>query len=482
MKRVKNSSSSSSTFTNTISGLLLLLVSCASLAIVGLINSAGDVVLHDSTTTMSRELSTEKKLSAKKVELHTDDTISDSTNNNSNHGPTFVFTIGIEGTGHHFIYEVLSKSPNRKYLTELGICGQKGDRQKGKTSDLYKLSALLSNAHHTGVFDMPSTAKKDIDAAGHYNKIIELLKTMHQKFNDKHPLKKGTPFYVPINANACASASMISYPNFTGKDRPLQNFNLDIFYNACTDANVDCKHIYIYRDPYDVLKSTTTKRHFNEDTFHGIKLYTSELQQIHSQMMSYPDHNLGCFGFLDVNGHTSNVDWKRFGNLFGWKERRRAKNYRRHTEEMKRTHKPVAMSDAKKLQLVPQHLKPLMQSFEGIHNRVKDLCYSTLESNMIENGGVGDDALHTHARTYDIITNNVEVASDIDTHSILMDTARVKDSVEVAPAGEIDTHNIIFNTHAETNESSEIDTHNIIVSSHAEANEIDTHNIIITSK
>ena len=145
MKRVicKNSSSSSSTST-TISGLLLLLVvSCASLAIVGLINSAADVVLHDSTTTMSRELSIEKKLS----ELHTDDIISDSTNNNSNHGPTFVFIIGIEGTGHHFIYELLSKSPNKKYLTELGICGQKGDRQKGKTSDLYKLSALLSNAH-----------------------------------------------------------------------------------------------------------------------------------------------------------------------------------------------------------------------------------------------------------------------------------------------------------------------------------------------
>ena len=479
MKRVicKNSSSSSSTST-TISGLLLLLVvSCASLAIVGLINSAADVVLHDSTTTMSRELSIEKKLS----ELHTDDIISDSTNNNSNHGPTFVFIIGIEGTGHHFIYELLSKSPNKKYLTELGICGQKGDRQKGKTSDLYKLSALLSNAHHTGVFDMPSTAKKGIDAAGHYIKIIELLKTMHQKFNDKRPQKNDT-FYIPINANACASASMISYPNFTGKDRPLQNFNLDMFYNACTDANVDCKHIYIYRDPYDVLKSTTTKRHFNEDTFHGIKLYTSELQQIHSQMISYPDHNLGCFGFLDVNGHTSNVDWTRFGNLFGWKDRRRAKNYRRHTEEMKHTHKPVAMSDAKKLQLVPQHLKPLMQSFEAIHNRVKDLCYSTLESNMIENGGVGDDALHTHARTYDIITNNVEVASDIDTHSIIIDTARVKDSVEVAPAGEIDTHNIIFSTNAETNESSEIDTHNIIVSSHAEANEIDTHNIIITSK
>lgn len=205
-----------------------------------------------------------------------------------------------------------------------------------------------------------------------------------------------------------------------------------------------------------VLKSTTTKRHFNKDTFHGIsiKLYTSELQQIHSQMMSYPDHNLGCFGFLDVNGHTSNVDWTRFGNLFGWKERRRAKNYRRLTRKMKRTHRPVKMSNAKKLQLVPQNLKPLMQSFEGMHNRVKDLCYSSLEtSNTIKNGGVGDDALHTAA------------VSDSDTHKIIMDTAQVKDNVEVSPAGEIDTHNIIVSTHAEANESREIDTHNIIITS-----------------
>ena len=231
MKRVISNNSSS-----TISGLLLLLVSCASLAIVGLINSASDVVFYDSSTTISR------KLSAKAEQQLVED-ISDSTNNKNHSGPTFVFVIGIEGTGHHFIHELLSKSPNKKYLSELGICGQKGDLQNGKTSELYKLSALLSNGHHTGMFDMPSTAKKNIDALEHYNKIVELLKTMHQKVNDKRPQKNDTPFHIPINANACASASMISYPNFTGKDRPLQNFNLDIFYKACSDANVDCIEI-----------------------------------------------------------------------------------------------------------------------------------------------------------------------------------------------------------------------------------------------
>ena len=126
-------------------------------------------------------------------------------------------------------------------------------------------------------------------------------------------------FHIAINANSCGrKSSMISYPNLHGRDRALQIFNLDVFFNACADAKVICKHVIIYRDPYDVIQSTTVNRAFNHNIYNAIRLYTSAMQQIHSQMVSHPDGNMGCFGFLDVEGHELRQDWEQFGNLFGW--------------------------------------------------------------------------------------------------------------------------------------------------------------------
>lgn len=165
-----------------------------------------------------------------------------------------------------------------------------------------------------------------------------------------------------------------SYPNFLGPDRALQNFNLDVYYNACEEANLRCKHVYIYRDPYSVLKSTSKNRHFNSNIYDSIRLYTSVLQMIHSQLMSHPDRTLGCFGFLDYKGALLEQDWDRFGKLWGWEDDGAFASVASEVN----TKNPTEMSDKEKSQLVPDRLGPLMKAFEDIHNRVNDLCYSTL--------------------------------------------------------------------------------------------------------
>ena len=229
--------------------------------------------------------------------------------------------MGIEGSGHHFINSLLAKSPYINLIRKLNMCG--------KNKELYKLSAEFMDYKNPGLMK-PYGARNNnnqkndhVDFDAHYNKVVELLQTISQKVinndsDDKSIQQNNININIPINANSCTTPSMLSYPNFLGIDRSLQNFNLDLFYDACSDANVNCRHIYIYRDPYDILKSTTMNRPFNKNVSDGIRLYTSVLQQIHSQLVSYPTRNVGCFGFLDVNGgYDQRNDWINFGTLFG---------------------------------------------------------------------------------------------------------------------------------------------------------------------
>ena len=268
--------------------------------------------------------------------------------NNNIGGPTFVFVMGIEGSGHHLINSLLAKSPYINIIRKLNMCG--------KNKELYKLSAEFMDYRNPGLMKPYGARNKNkqkndyVDFDAHYNKVVELLQTISQKIinndsSDDKSIQHNHNINIAINANSCAAPSMLSYPSFLGIDRSLQNFNMDLFYSACYDANVNCKHMYLYRNPYDILKSTTLNRPFNDNISNGIRLYTSVLQQIHSQMVSYPNRNLGCFGFLDVNGYQSTEDWIRFGNLFGFETNNNTTNDFIHLAKMYAKEDPVVMSD-----------------------------------------------------------------------------------------------------------------------------------------
>ena len=167
---------------------------------------------------------------------------------------------------------------------------------------------------------------------------------------------------------------MILYPNFSGPHHALQNFNLDVFYHACKDDNAKCKHIYIYRDPYAVLKSTTINRHYNHNIYESIRLYTEVLQQVHSQFVSHPERNLGCFRFFDSNGSQLQQDWDRFGSLWGWDHDAFA------TMDKRDFKSPKLLSNKMKDEMVPPGLLPMMRVYKDIFNRVNVFCYSSLQS------------------------------------------------------------------------------------------------------
>ena len=64
---------------------------------------------------------------------------------------------------------------------------------------------------------------------------------------------------------------------------------------------VECKHAYIYRDPYSVLDSTTLKRNHNQLNVlkKAIHLHTPLLQIINSQLQDHSNRTVACRGFFE---------------------------------------------------------------------------------------------------------------------------------------------------------------------------------------
>lgn len=108
--------------------------------------------------------------------------------------------------------------------------------------------------------------------------------------------------------------------------------------------------------------------------YDSVRLYTSVLQMVHSQLTSHPDKTLGCFGFLDHRGAALRQDWERFGSLWGWED---GESFAGVAREII-TKSPVEMDEKEKSWLVPDRLRPLMRAFEDVNGRVNDLCYSSL--------------------------------------------------------------------------------------------------------
>lgn len=322
-------------------------------------------------------------------------------------GPTLVLFVGLEGTGHHFIKSLLDHSPNMMQMKKLGVCS-------GYGGELGSLSYQFFHGKEGpgGMFNPPSNSEGSLndafDARDKFDQVVDILGNIKQKCIESQQQKKqrmnhATTINVPSSpdqANDTTTAidsasslplhqfnivinthgpSNLSYPSYKGPDRAMQLLNLDVYYNACRDARIRCRHAYIYRDPYNVLESTTGHRHFNGDALEGIRLYTGILHQIHSQMTLHLDKNIGCFGFLDSVGAENLNDWERFGSLFGWESN---DDFMAIVREINKMDSPRPISEEMKEQLVPSRLDVLMNAFVDIHNEVIDLCYYSLEQSM----------------------------------------------------------------------------------------------------
>ena len=89
----------------------------------------------------------------------------------------------------------------------------------------------------------------------------------------KHMDDPNEQLFVSINCNGCHGAGLLSYPDFLKPQRELQYVNLHSFYRMCEEAEANCRHAFIYRDPYQTLRSTTMKRHFNPRKLEAVSIF-----------------------------------------------------------------------------------------------------------------------------------------------------------------------------------------------------------------
>lgn len=328
-----------------------------------------------------RRLKLQEFRDPKKVQRKTDRKVTqsngpDSTTQQQGEEPTFVIFLGLEGVGHHLVRDLLVRSPAMETIGRLGLCT--GDEQ---TLDLKKLQySMLSGGRETktkgGLFNPHLQYGGGFDSRSLFATIVNALRTISAAVASSTS-PGAEMMHIPINLNGCGNEDtlpMMSYPTYKGDHRALNTVNLDIYYSACREAGVRCSHAYLYRDAYDVLLSAQ-KRGFNEDAVTAMRLYTLELQLLYAQMTQYPSGNAGCFGFLDSRVSLFFDEYSWFARMFGWTTTEAFMEV--HGMVYSKANTAMRRRDPK---IVKDEWSIIMDAFKLSHERVIDLCYSSMAS------------------------------------------------------------------------------------------------------
>lgn len=215
----------------------------------------------------------------------------------------FIFTMGLEGTGHHLIGSIARRSPFVDHIQTAYVwLNQVAKLQKGLYWHHYRGGADVDvgiwNAH------CPDHRK---DASRLEDELVENLRNVEEQVKTSmsaNNFTANTKFPIPLNtvdANAKGSrVGEISYPNYLGPCRPLAYPDLSILYRACDKARVDCFHVYIHRNPFEILRSVV-RRGFSTNDTSSMQLYTTHLYVLANQLRMHPERTLGCFALFGMD-------------------------------------------------------------------------------------------------------------------------------------------------------------------------------------
>ena len=286
----------------------------------------------------------------------------------------FVLFLGLEGTGHHFWQDLIKASPIHPVLKELqlhpqyteqltgGLYRHKKERHKGLWSSICKWNP-----------QDPSPNVTDIQ-----RDLIHILQNMtqHVQQERKNRLQPTAtaiattfPILFPINLLASGDeVGVISYPGFLKPCRSVNYPNLHVWYQACQQANVLCQHVYLYREPYSVIKSTTVNRPINGEKLEAIHLYTTQLHLIHSQLLQFPEKTVGCWNYDAI---TSSQHFReQIQPLLPFASETA---YQTVIKQTFLSRSPL--EESQKQALVPTELQPYMHSFIRMHDTVVQTCH-----------------------------------------------------------------------------------------------------------
>jgi hypothetical protein len=282
----------------------------------------------------------------------------------------FVMFLGIEGTGHHFWLDLIKESP---LFARLKAFNLHPHYTKKLTQNLYR----HKKSRWKGLWSATCKWDESKDPAPNVTSIqeglVDSLRTINRHVENQ-PLSAGAkpadrPIIFPVNLlpGGGDEFGVISYPGFLKPCRALNYPNLDVWYQACDAAGVQCQHVYIYRNPYSVIKSTTDNREFNKNKMEAIHMYTTQLHILHSQLLQYPHRLIGCW---DYNAALSPVHWK--------EEVEPLLEFKEHTifaTTLKKVfHPKPPVTERDKREIVPDDIHAYMKSMTKMHDLVVQAC------------------------------------------------------------------------------------------------------------
>jgi hypothetical protein len=284
-------------------------------------------------------------------------------------GPSlkFVLFLGIEGTGHHFWQDLVKESPIFEGVKAHGLhpeftkrlTGNLYSHKKSRWKGLWSAPCKWADSDPT-----PNTTAIHVELVATLEAMMDLVETQNKKRDSTR--KEAITF--PVNFLATGDDfGVASYPGFLKPCRPLQYPNLDIWYEACLEAKVLCEHVYIFRDPYAVIRSTTENRKINKDKLEAIHLYTTLLHILYSQLSMFPDRLAGCWNFDEAMSPL--LQYEEINDILGFPD---GTVLRQAIQKIYRPRPSLTESDHRNI--APVETAVHMNSFIRMHQRVVNLC------------------------------------------------------------------------------------------------------------
>ena len=227
---------------------------------------------------------------------------------------TFLFLVGVEGSGHHLWRSVYSASPSyRRYrkaqteynlaepfiqmtrgLTSLFTAGCEGDEgglgnddndnvddddgnQTSMATTVQQGSYPTQAAIDLGDDDndnvdnddgnqtnVTTTFQQSSNLTQAFDDVVRGMRRIKGLLRRKYGSKHNTAVAINAFFRKLNRGKFFPYP-FGQEDgcRTTSYPDLDLLYHACSEAKVNCKHILISSDAYEVIRSTTVNRHFS---------------------------------------------------------------------------------------------------------------------------------------------------------------------------------------------------------------------------
>jgi hypothetical protein len=271
--------------------------------------------------------------------------------------PTIVFTVGLEGTGHHFI-DALAKKKSPGLAAKRTVKGL----LKPPLAEIIKLcyheqdDGLLpadGNRSLVGTKNNPSLSTLR-------QKVVDQLRGISERYHN-HNHSNSQPTYIVFNE--------FSYPNYIWCHRQAYP-DVDLFLAACTEAQVNGGLVYLYRDPYAIVHSNI-RRKFDRDAGTAIAMYRTMLTALEAQLTRNPRAILACIGLLDET-QPEEERWDPLGKFLGHHD---PAAFRQVVHSTMKSGKEVLMSDVQKQQLVGIDDRPAMHKLVEQHQRVLRICH-----------------------------------------------------------------------------------------------------------